>query len=62
MKNTKRDEIKSIISSLLYHNLLALGTTLDLVAEMNSRTTLGASVEAVKNTLTAPAACDGHIC
>ena len=62
MKNTKRDEIKSILSSLLYHNLLALGIMLEIVAEMTSGTTAATSVEAGNNTLTAPAACGGRAC
>ena len=62
MTRTKKDDLKAIISPLIYQNFLALGTTLELVAEITAGNTAETSVEARNNASTAPTACDGHAC
>ena len=56
LTKTKKDDLKAILSPLLYQHFLASGTTLELVAEMTAGTTGAATfVEAENNALTAPA-------
>ena len=62
MTKKNKDDLKAILSPLLYQNFLALGTKLELVSEMTDRTTTATSVEAGGKALTAPDACDGHAC
>ena len=62
LTKTNKDELKAILSPLLYQNFLALGTTLELVAEIISGNTEATLVEEGSNALTDPSACDGHAC